>query len=322
MFEPSPLVADLLRRRVVILTGKGGVGKSTNSAVLALIGAQMGKRVLVIEVDAKGNVPDYFDSPRVGFRYRKLHRNVYGLSMQLKESMQEYLAMMLRMPRFSLKPLESFLQYTSGAIPGLKEVLVTGKIYYEEKARQSDGSYRWDLIVVDGAPTGHVVSQLAAARNLGHLMRGGPIREQAVRVADMLADPARTAVVLVTMPEEMPVNETIDLAHRLATETDITPMALVLNQLQPEVVPVDTLADFVSLVTGPKSKAFVAAHPHCGPLLQAGEMYLEARGRAHHLGRLLGRKLKLPTLTIPYLFERNHGLAFTRELAKLMCAPT
>ena len=237
MFEPSPLVADLLRRRVVILTGKGGVGKSTNSAVLALIGAQMGKRVLVIEVDAKGNVPDYFDSPRVGFRYRKLHKNVYGLSMQLKESMQEYLAMMLRVPRFSLKPLESFLQYTSGAIPGLKEVLVTGKIYYEEKARDDDGSYRWDLIVVDGAPTGHVVSQLAAARNLVHLMGGGPIREQAGRVADMLADPARTAVVLVTMPEEMPVNETIDLAHRFADETDITPVALILNQLQPEVVP-------------------------------------------------------------------------------------
>ncbi len=320
MLEPSPFIADLLSRRVVILTGKGGVGKSTNSAVLALIGAQMGKRVLVIEVDAKGNVPDFFDSPRVGFKYRKLHKNIYGLSMQLKDSMQEYLAMMLRVPRFSLKPLESFLEYTSGAIPGLKEVLVTGKVYYEEKARTADGAYRWDLIVVDGAPTGHVVSQLAAARNLQRLMRAGPIQEQAGRVADMLADPARTAVVLVTIPEEMPVNETIDLAERLKQETDIHPAAMILNQLQPEVVTPEHAAAFKDLVAGAGSKPFLAAHPEGGPLLQAGEMYLEGRSRADHLGRLLHRHLKLPSITIPYLFERLHGLAFTRQLARIMSA--
>src|SRR5438270_245807 len=127
------LIEDLLSRRVVLLTGKGGVGKSTTSAALALLGAQQGKKVLVIEVDAKGNVPDFFDSHRVGFRPRKIHKNIYGLSMQLKDSMQEYLALMLRVPGFSLKPLEGFLEYTSGAIPGIKEVLVTGKVYFEEK---------------------------------------------------------------------------------------------------------------------------------------------------------------------------------------------
>jgi anion-transporting ArsA/GET3 family ATPase len=318
MSDPNPLMADLLSRRVVILTGKGGVGKSTTSAVLALIGAQMGKRVLVIEVDAKGNVPDFFDSPRVGFRYRKLHKNVFGLSMQLKESMEEYLAMMLRVPRFSLKPLESFLDYTSGAIPGLKEVLVTGKIYYEEKARTPEGAYRWDLIVVDGAPTGHVVSQLAAARNLVFLMRAGPIREQAGRVADMLADPARTAVVLVTIPEEMPVNETIDLAHRFAEETDITPAAMIVNQQQPEAISEANFDDFKDLVMGPRSKRFLAEHPAGGPLLEAGEMAIEARNRTVHLTRLLLRSLKLPTITVPYVFERHHGLAFTSELARAM----
>ncbi|MFY9614594.1 MAG: ArsA family ATPase [Candidatus Dormiibacterota bacterium] len=317
MLEPSPLIADLLSRRVVILTGKGGVGKSTTAAVLALIGAQMGKRVLVVEVDAKGNVPDFFDSPRVGFRFRKLHKNIYGLSMDLKASMQEYLASMLKVPKFSLRPLESFLEYTSGAIPGLKEVLVTGKIYFEEKARSGDGSYRWDLIVVDGAPTGHVVSQLAAARNLVRLMRAGPIREQAGRVADMLSDPHRTGLVLVTIPEEMPVNETVDLAKRFADDTDIRPQALILNQFQPEMVPRDRVDDFTAVV-GPGAKRFLAKHPEGEPLLQAGEMYLEARDRAIHLGDLVRRSLKLPSVTVPYIFERRHGLAFTRAMAKIM----
>ena len=318
MPEINPLLAELLSRRVVILTGKGGVGKSTNSAVLALVAAGMGKRVLIIEVDAKGNVPDFYDARRVGFKYRRLHKNVFGLSMQPKDSMQEYLAMVLRVPGFSLKPLEGFLEYTSSAIPGLKEVLVTGKIHHEENARTADGAYRWDLIVVDGAPTGHVVSQLGAARHLEGLIRSGPIHDQALRIADMLSTPARTAVVLVTIPEEMPVSETIDLAQRLADDTDIVPAALIVNQLQPEMVPEEKMADFKELVGGGGRELFIAKHPEGEPVLDAGEIFLEARGRTVHLSRLLQRTLKLPTLYVPFIFQRNHGFAFTRAMAKLL----
>src|SRR3984893_445810 len=134
MPETPSLVDELLEKRVLILTGKGGVGKSTTSAALALIAANRGKRVLVIEVDAKGNVPDFFDTRRVGFAFRRLHKGVWGMSMQPKDSMREYLSLMLRVPGFSLRPLQGFMEYTSNAIPGLKEILVTGKIYYEEKA--------------------------------------------------------------------------------------------------------------------------------------------------------------------------------------------
>src|SRR5258708_14623532 len=247
------LIDDMLRRRVLILTGKGGVGKSTTSAALALLAANGGKRVLVIEVDAKGNVPDFFDTRRVGFKYRRLHKDVWGLSMPPKGSMQEYLSLMLHLPGFSLKPMQGFIEYTSGAIPGLKEILVTGKIYYEENAIENGGP-RWDLIVVDGAPTGHVVSQLGAARHLSTLVRSGPIHDQAVRIANLLSDVERTAVVLVTIAEEMPVSETIDLAHPFADETDIAPAALLVNQLQPQIVSDTHLPAFQSLVivAGPR----------------------------------------------------------------------
>jgi anion-transporting ArsA/GET3 family ATPase len=317
MPDAEGLLDQLLGKRVLILTGKGGVGKSTNSAAIALIAANRGQRVLVIEVDAKGNVPDFFDTRRVGFAYRRLHKGVWGLSMQPKDSMQEYLSLMLRVPGFSLRPLQGFMEYTSNAIPGLKEILVTGKIYYEEKATD-DGRPRWDLIVVDGAPTGHVVSQLGAARHLAELVRTGPIHDQAVRVADMLSDAERTALVLVTIAEEMPVNETIDLARRFTDDTDIVPAALVINQLQPEVVAPEEMDEFKKMVTRDGRKSVLAKDPEGEPLLDAAEMMLRTRSQAERLRTVLRRTLKLPTLTVPFVFQRNHGFAFTRTLARAL----
>jgi anion-transporting ArsA/GET3 family ATPase len=315
------LLDDLLGRRLVILTGKGGVGKSTASATLALIASRRGMRVLLIEIDAKGNLADFFDSRRAGFQPRRFHQGVYGLSMEANASMQEYLRLALRMPGVAVRPLEGFLGYVSGAIPGIREVLVTGKLYWEEKqvepAEGGGSRPRWDLIVVDGAPTGHSVSQLGAARHLAGLVRTGPIHDQAVAVADLLADPARTALVLVATPEEMPVSETIDLAGRFEAETDLVPAALLLNQRQPEVVPAEQLAAFRRLA-GRGRRAFLDEHPAGGPLLEAAEMMLDGLDRAERLGKVLEEALRLPTLQVPYVFERHHGFAFTRELARAM----
>ena len=317
MPEPAGLLQELLERRVIILTGKGGVGKSTSSAAIALIAAQQGKKVLVIEVDAKGNVPDFFDTTRVGFKYRRLHQGVYGLSMQPRESMHEYLAIMLHVPRFSLNPLSGFMEYASQAIPGLKEILVTGKIYYEEKQRTDDGP-RWDLVVVDGAPTGHVVSQLGAAGHLKTLVKSGPIHDQAEMIDAMLTDQSRTALVLVTIPEEMPTMETIDLAGRFAEDTGITPLGLIINQLQPRQLSGEVGEEFRDLVKGSERKKFLAAHPDGEALVQGGEILLEERARADHLRALLRRSLKLPTLEVPTIYQRKHGFAFTRVLARTM----
>lgn len=316
MPEPAGLLEELLQRRVVILTGKGGVGKSTSAAAIALIAAERGRKVLVIEVDAKGNVPDFYDTTRVGFKYRRLHQKVYGLSMQPRESMHEYLSIMLHVPKFSLNPLSGFMRYASQAIPGLKEILVTGKIYHEEKARDGDNA-RWDMVVVDGAPTGHVVSQLGAAGHLKTLVKSGPIHDQASMIDDLLTDRQRTAVVLVTIPEEMPVSETIDLAGRFMDETGIAPLGLIINQLQPRQLSGEVGEEFRQLITAGR-QAFHERYPSGEPLLEAGEMLLEERHRADQLRRLLKRSLKLPVLEVPTIYQRKHGFAFTRLLSRTM----
>jgi anion-transporting ArsA/GET3 family ATPase len=317
MSEPAGLLAQLLARRVVILTGKGGVGKSTSAAAIALVAAQQGQKVLVIEVDAKGNVPDFYDTHRVGFKYRRLHEGVYGLSMQPRESMHEYLSIMLHVPKFSLNPLSGFMDYASQAIPGLKEILVTGKIYYEERHQDGDQP-RWDLIVVDGAPTGHVVSQLGAAGHLKTLVRSGPIHDQAERIDELLTDAGRTAVVLVTIPEEMPAMETIDLAGRFAEETGIRPFGLIINQLQPRQLSGEVGEEFRDALTAAGRRRFLERFPDGEPLLSAGDMLLEERARADHLRGLLKRSLKLTTLEVPTIYQRKHGFAFTRLLARTM----
>jgi anion-transporting ArsA/GET3 family ATPase len=317
MSDGGGLLEEMLARRLVILTGKGGVGKSTTAAALALIAANRGKKTLLVEVDAKGNLPDFFDAHRVGFQARRLHQDIYGLSMQPKDSMQEYLTIHLRIPGFSLKPLQGFMEYVSNAIPGLKEMLVTGKVAWEEKAVDG-GRSRWDMVIVDGAPTGHVVSQLGAARELMRLVRTGPIHDQSVWMADLFSDQSRCVVVLVTIPEEMPANETIDLAERFRHETDIKPFGLIINQLQPDLLPGDRIGAFEEVARDAERSAFLRVHPEGEPILLAGEMMLEARARAHHFTRLLERALKLPMLQVPSIFERKHGFAFTRVLAAAM----
>jgi anion-transporting ArsA/GET3 family ATPase len=315
--DGGSLLEELLKRRVVILTGKGGVGKSTTAAALGLVAAKHGKRVLLIEIDAKGNVPDFFDAKRVGFKQHRLAPNIHGLSMQPDESMREYLTIYMHLPGFSLKPLEGFMRYVSSAIPGLKEMLITGKIAYEERVH-TDNRPRWDLIVVDGAPTGHVVSQLGAARELTQLVKTGPIHDQAVWMAELFSDQARCAVVLVTIPEEMPANETVDLYHRFLDETDIRPFGLILNQLSPSMLPPSELSELHAVVAGRARRTFLEQYPDGEPLLAAGAILIERLEAAAHFRQVLARALKLTTLEVPYIFERHHGLAFTRALAAAM----
>ena len=315
MGEAAGLLDELLRRRIVILTGKGGVGKSTTAAALALIAAERGKRVLLIEVDAKGNVPDFFDSRRVGFKPRRLYPGVYGLAMEPQQSMREYLHIFLRVPGFSLKPLEGFITYVSQAVPGLKEMLITGKIAWEARA-QEEGRPRWDLVLVDGAPTGHIVSQLGAAREVMQLVKSGPIHDQSEWMADMFEDQSQTAVVLVAIPEEMPARETIDLAGRLRKSARIRPMGLILNQQQPDLVPPGRRRDLNDLILGQRRQEFVARHPQGEPLVLAGEIMLDARQRTDHYRTMIKRSLKLPAIEVPFVFQRKHGLAFTRALAE------
>src|SRR4051795_3887062 len=204
------------------------------AAATALLASSIGKRVLLIEVDAKGDVPAQFEQSPVGFKPRQVHPGVMAMAMDTEASLQEYLRLNLRVPVIGrLGPLARVLDFVAEAAPGVKEILTIGKIMWEVR-EAIEGRADFDMVVVDAAATGHIVAQLGAADAIQELVDVGPLSDQTRWVADLIADPQVTAVNIVTTPEEMPVQETIELVARLRAEVDVPLGAVIVNRVLPE----------------------------------------------------------------------------------------
>ena len=193
-------VPALLDRRLLFVTGKGGVGKSTVTAAIALLAAEQGKSVLLVEVDAKGNLTNLFEHEPVGFDPVSVYPGVYAMQLRTEASLREYLKLNLKIPVVGrIGPLANAFDFVANAAPGVKEILTVGKVCWE--VRESlEGRANWDLVVVDAAATGHVLAQLDAPRTIRELVHTGPIRSQTEWMLEILSDPALTALNVVTAP--------------------------------------------------------------------------------------------------------------------------
>ena len=153
---------------------------------MALLAAEHGKRVLVIEVDAKGNITDRFESRPVGFTPREVYPGVFALAMDTEASLREYLKLNLKVPVVGrIGPLARVLDFVATAAPGVKEVLTIGKVCWEVR-EALEGRADWDLVVVDAAATGHVISQLGAPEAIRELVAVGPVRSQTEWMTEIL----------------------------------------------------------------------------------------------------------------------------------------
>jgi anion-transporting ArsA/GET3 family ATPase len=312
------VTVDLLDRRLLFVTGKGGVGKSTAAAALALLSAQHGKRTLACEVDAKGDLSDFFETSRPAFKPHLVRTNLWAMAMDTEESLREYLHLQLHLPAVArLGPLARTFDFVATAAPGVREILTVGKIGWEVRERH------YDLVVVDAAATGHIVGQLTAPQAINDLVRVGQIRHQTGWLADLLADPATTGLVVVTTPEEMPVNETIELVRRLRSETQIDVAAIVVNRVLPELFSGADEAVFERLSEPVVSDRLAnATRGPVGPVLAAARLAVTVRRtRAGHLDHLASSvDPSVPLLYVPYLFTRGHGLRTTGQVAEALSA--
>ena len=306
----------MLDRRLLFFTGKGGVGKSTVAAATALLAAERGKKVLLVEVDAKGNVTSRFDRGPVGFDPVAVHPGVHAIQMRTDASLREYLKLHVRVPVLGgVGPLANVLEFVANAAPGVKEILTVGKICHE--VRESlDGRAGWDLVVVDAAASGHIVAQLDSPRAIRELVQVGPVRTQSEWMVDLLADPAITALNVVTAPEEMPVNEAIELVERARAELQVPLGAVVVNRVLPATFTRAEEPAFAALCQ-PRAMAVLTKRAGAGAqaVLDSARVASRLReARAPHLARLR-TELDLPLLYLPQLFRRDHGLDATRLVA-------
>src|SRR5215207_3350468 len=200
----------LEQARLLVVTGKGGTGKTTVAAGLAVAAAGRGRRVLVAEVEGRQGLAGLFGRAPLDHREARVAEGVHALAVDPDESLREYLA------RYGFAPLARLLswahlnRFITAAAPGLGDVLLVGKVWEAATREERPGSGAYDLVVLDAPPTGRVVPFLRAPETVAELARVGPIRNQADRVRDLLDDPGRTAVVLTCLPEELPVTETLE----------------------------------------------------------------------------------------------------------------
>jgi anion-transporting ArsA/GET3 family ATPase len=306
----------LLDRKLLFVTGKGGVGKSTIAASLGLLAAEQGKRTLVCEVDAKGNLADFYEAGETSFSARELQPNLWAMSMDTEESLKEYLSLQLKIPLLAkIGPLARTFDFIANAAPGVKEILTIGKLAWEVKERH------YDLVVVDSVASGHIIGQLTAPQGINELVQVGVVRNQTQWMLDILTDPRQTGVVIVSAPEEMPVAETIELAERLDTETQVDLAAIVVNRVLPELFNQREEALFEALRTPEHIEALSAAvDGDVSPVFDAAELAVTLRRtRAEHLATLRAAlDPTLPMLYVPYLFTRSHGARATRQVAELL----
>ncbi len=222
-------MTTLLDLDLLFVTGKGGVGKTSVATALALLASTRGKRVLICEVDAKGDVAGFYEAPPTGFTESEVLPGLFAMTMDTEASLREYLKLQLRIPVVGrIGPLAKAFDFVATAAPGVREILTVGKLAYEVRERH------YDLVVVDAPASGHVIGQLAAPQAINSLVKVGLIRSQTDWMLRILSDPRVTGLVAVCTPEEMPVNETIELAVRVREETTVQLSAVVVNRVLPE----------------------------------------------------------------------------------------
>ena len=292
--------------RVVIVAGKGGVGKTTVSATLARAAARRGRSALIVEVEGKSGLAAMYGEPSFSYDEVTLAEadpSAGGAAVRARtltpdEALLEYLEQS-GMSRISKRLVSSgALDMVATAVPGIRDILVLGKVKQLEQ-RVPD-----DLLILDAPAAGHAISFLQSASGLADAVRLGPINKQAQDVLELLGDPERCQVVLVTLPEETPVNELVETAYQLEDRVGISLGPVVVNGCYPELPGLETSPTAAAKAAGTSLRTGEA-----GALSGAAAFRRERMALQAEQVQRLAEALPLPQLRLPYLFDAEIGPA-------------
>jgi anion-transporting ArsA/GET3 family ATPase len=302
-------------RRFLIVTGKGGVGKTTVCAAEAQALATKGKRVLIAMCHAKERLSTMFGSAPIGPEVVPVAPNIWAVNMEPSKAIEEYGLMTLKVRLlyktvFDNKYTRAFLH----AVPGLEEWAMLGKAWWHTSEKGEDGALKYDVVILDAPATGHGLDMLRVPKIIVEVVPAGILRRDAETAQTLFRDPARCGVILVTLPEEMPVTETIELASALTHELSLPLAKVVVNGVLPP------------LFSKGERAALLDASGHDGvPVAGADAAIAAGQARstrenvqAESLARLSQAPAlaNVPTSFLPLLFEDASRPEAIGELAK------
>ena len=300
---------ELLDKRLVIVTGKGGVGKSTVALALGLAAAAEGRRTIVCEVSSQEHASRVFHRAEVGFHEVEMADNLWAISIDPDEAMREYVLLQLRVRAMRDLLFRSRLfTYLTAATPGLRELVTIGKIWeVAQPDRKVKKGRKYDLVIVDAPATGHGVAFLQTPRTFANVARVGPIKAQAVALESFIVNHRRTGTAIVSSPEEMSVNEAAALEQTLTDEVGVAVDRVYMNGLYPERFTQPEVERIEATAGGANGSLRAAC-------LAALSESRRAAGQREQLARLV-ELVSAPVRTLPFVFRPELGVEEILELS-------
>jgi anion-transporting ArsA/GET3 family ATPase len=304
-------MSTLADKRFVLVTGKGGVGKTTVCAAEALALAARGKRVLVAMCNTKERLSTMLGSAPVGAEVTEVAPNVWAVNMVPEQALEEYGSIVLHSrvlykTLFDNKVVRSFLR----AVPGMQEWAMLGKAWWHTTQTRPDGSPRYDVVILDAPATGHGVDMLRVPKVILDVVPMGLLRRDAERAWHLFQDDRATTIVVVTLPEEMPTTETIELAGALA-ELGLRVGRIVVNCVLPRLF---SERERVELEALPAPAPGTPANAADAVVFEAKDRAAREHVQAESMQRLV-RSLPVAPAFLPMLFEDAATPSAIRELA-------
>lgn len=304
--------ARFLNKRFVIVAGKGGVGKSTMCAALGLVAARAGKRTIIAELNTRESVPPLFGCAPGGYEAQQVRDSLWSMNIVPERALHEYGLRLVRFERIYRSVFENDgMRRLLRMIPGMNELLLLGKAFDLERETDRHGKPVWDQVIVDAPATGHGVSLLRLPQTILEVITSGPMFDEVKEMQRLLLDPERTAINLVTQPEEMPVRETLELAQQVDELLQIPKGYLLINAVWPKLMSERdrvVMRGLRELVKG--RDPLVDGAIACARTLTRRRQFQEA-----HLEELRLRVTDMPHIEVPFLFTREFGPAAVTKLS-------
>jgi len=307
-------VTSLFEKRLILVLGKGGVGRSTVAAALAASTARKGRRTLLYETNAKDRFSQFFEAGEVGPEPVPLRPNLLAVNTNPAAALREYGLMVLRFERVYNLVFENRLtKYFLRAIPGLDDYALLGKAWYHT-TESKRGRNTWDTLVFDMPASGHAISMLKIPSVILDTVPEGPLTRDARKLRDLLLDKRRTAIVMVTLAEEMPANEAREVTEILRDELGLDVTHLVINQVHPDHFPDGSAA--ARVLAGLEASRDL--DPELAALATHGALGRNRRALNERYLSVLSGDIGAPRAELPLLFTSTLGSDNIDTLSRML----